>query len=93
MGDIKCIHCVEAYIGLSDEEKEAIHKEGTFDAVVRSAVTFVPSWQLNSFAPGQMAAACVTLAVCLDHIVVKKPDATQIAHRSGLAIPGTPGFN
>jgi hypothetical protein len=85
---IKCIHCIENFVQLDEAERQRIQDDGNFDRVVRDALTYVPSWQLNSLAPGQMAAACVTVPVCLDHIQIQKHSPEQIANRSGLLIPG-----
>lgn len=80
---IKCIHCIENYLQVPDGPPKA-EAWGR----VQDAITFVPSWQLQSFAPGQMVAACVTVPVCLDHIQIQKQSPEQIAQRSGLALPG-----
>lgn len=81
--NLKCIHCIEKYIQLKEEEKTP----EAWD-IVQDAVTLVPSWQLQSFAPGQMVAACVTVPVCLDHIKMNKEGPEQIAARNGLFVPG-----
>jgi hypothetical protein len=81
--NIKCIHCIENYVKLSDEQKTPERWDEVMDAV-----TYVPSWQTQMAGPGQLVMACVTVPVCLDHIKVQKPDINQIASRSGLAIPG-----
>lgn len=86
MAVIKCIHCIEVFIGLPKDDPDKV--DGTAWLRVRDADTYVPSWQIKSFAPGQASAACVTVPVCIDHIQVQENNPMEVAMRSGLVLPG-----
>lgn len=83
MDNLKCIHCIEAYIKLDEEDKNV----EVWNATVNDAVTLVPAWQMNSFMPGQMVIALATLPVCLKHIQVQPESPDQQAAKSGLILP------
>lgn len=82
MNYLKCVHCIEEYVRLPEDQKtlEAWDK-------VEDAVTLVPSWQQQAFGLGQLVMTCVALPICVRHTKTSDPAPQQLTSRSGLALP------
>jgi len=91
MDSIKCIHCIEEYLQLPEDDEE--RRSGEAWSKVREADTLVPLWQQLQLQPGQVMFGLVTVPVCVQHMKIEKKKET--ASPSGLLLPTPliPGMN